>query len=143
MASYSIVALSVSISAITSPVLTASPSFLSHLARLPFSIVGESAGMRMLMGIIFSGAKVSPITKSAVTHGFRRLDHFGDRGQRELFQIGGVGHRHVLAGDARDRRVEIIERLFHHARGDLSADAGLPPAFLDSDEAAGLLHRLD
>jgi hypothetical protein len=24
---------------------------LSHLARLPFSIVGDSAGMRMLMGI--------------------------------------------------------------------------------------------
>src|SRR5262249_60544740 len=50
-ASNSMVALSVSISAITSPVLTASPSFLSHLARLPFSMVGESAGMRMLMGI--------------------------------------------------------------------------------------------
>src|SRR4029077_13891076 len=46
------VALSVSISAITSPVLIGSPSFLSHLARLPFSIVGDSAGMRMLMGMI-------------------------------------------------------------------------------------------
>ena len=51
IASYSIVALSVSISAITSPALTLSPSFLSHLARLPFSIVGESAGMRMLTGM--------------------------------------------------------------------------------------------
>src|SRR5262245_30020429 len=51
MASYSMVALSVSISAITSPDLTLSPSFLSHLARLPFSIVGDSAGMRMLVGI--------------------------------------------------------------------------------------------
>ena len=46
------VALSVSISAITSPDLTASPSFLSHLARLPFSIVGESAGIRTLIGIV-------------------------------------------------------------------------------------------
>src|SRR3981189_3440750 len=45
------VALSVSISAMTSPALTASPSFLSHLARLPFSMVGESAGMRILTGI--------------------------------------------------------------------------------------------
>src|SRR5207248_11240758 len=51
MDSYSIVALSVSISAITSPALTGSPSFLSHLARLPFSMVGESAGMRILTGI--------------------------------------------------------------------------------------------
>src|ERR1700733_12480250 len=50
-ASYSMVALSVSISAITSPALTATPSFLSHLERLPFSMVGDSAGMRMLMGV--------------------------------------------------------------------------------------------
>src|SRR5262249_31503446 len=49
--SYSMVALSVSISAMTSPALPASPSFLSHLARLPFSMVGESAGMRILTGI--------------------------------------------------------------------------------------------
>src|SRR4051794_8241094 len=34
-----------------SPVLTLSPSCLSHLARLPFSMVGDSAGMRMLIGI--------------------------------------------------------------------------------------------
>src|ERR1700732_1227531 len=51
MASYSIVALSVSISARMSPALTLSPSFLSHLARFPFSMVGDSAGMRMLIGI--------------------------------------------------------------------------------------------
>src|SRR4029079_1732530 len=50
-ASTSMVALSVSISAITSPDFTVSPSFLSHLARLPFSIVGDSAGMRMLIGM--------------------------------------------------------------------------------------------
>jgi hypothetical protein len=51
-ASTSIVALSVSISAMMSPDLTLSPSFFSHLARLPFSIVGDSAGMRMLMGMV-------------------------------------------------------------------------------------------
>src|SRR5260221_8930300 len=45
------VALSVSISAKRSPDLTLSPSFFSHLARLPFSIVGDSAGMRMLIGM--------------------------------------------------------------------------------------------
>jgi hypothetical protein len=47
IASTSIVALSVSISAMTSPVFTGSPSFFSHLARLPFSMVGERAGMRI------------------------------------------------------------------------------------------------
>ena len=51
IASTSMVALSVSISAMMSPDLTASPSFLSHLARLPFSMVGDRAGIRMLIGI--------------------------------------------------------------------------------------------
>ena len=50
-ASNSIVALSVSISAMMSPDLTVSPSFFSHLASLPSSIVGESAGMRIWMDI--------------------------------------------------------------------------------------------
>ena len=52
-ASTSMVALSVSISAMMSPDLTVSPSFFSHLARLPFSIVGDRAGIRMLMGMAF------------------------------------------------------------------------------------------
>src|SRR3954465_7503043 len=53
-ASTSIVALSVSISAITSPGFTFSPSFFSHLARMPFSIVGDSAGIRMLIGMFLA-----------------------------------------------------------------------------------------
>src|SRR5499427_4536607 len=50
-ASTSMVALSVSISAITSPDLTGSPSFLSHLARLPRSIVGDNAGINISVGM--------------------------------------------------------------------------------------------
>src|SRR5438067_5972056 len=46
-ASNSIVALSVSISASTSPEWTSSPSLTSHLASLPSSMVGDSAGMRI------------------------------------------------------------------------------------------------
>src|SRR5262245_38228909 len=46
-ASTSMVALSVSISAMTSPEWTSSPTFLSHLASLPSSIVGDSAGIRI------------------------------------------------------------------------------------------------
>src|SRR5580692_4121926 len=53
-ASTSMVALSVSISAMTSPDLTVSPSFLSHLERLPFSMVGDSAGMRTSVGMACS-----------------------------------------------------------------------------------------
>ena len=50
-ASNSIVALSVSISAIRSPDLTASPTFTSHLASVPSSIVGDKAGILSSMGI--------------------------------------------------------------------------------------------
>jgi hypothetical protein len=48
-ASTSIVALSVSISQTTWPDLTVSPTLTCHLASLPSVMVGESAGIRMLM----------------------------------------------------------------------------------------------
>src|SRR5258708_19472856 len=52
VASTSIVALSVSISAMTSPDLIGSPSFLSHFERLPFSMVGDSAGISTWIGMV-------------------------------------------------------------------------------------------
>jgi hypothetical protein len=51
-ASTSMVALSVSISARTSPDSTASPSFLCHLASLPSVMVGDSAGIRIWIGMV-------------------------------------------------------------------------------------------
>ena len=50
-ASTSMVALSVSISAMTSPALMVWPSSTSHLASLPSSMVGDSAGIRISVGI--------------------------------------------------------------------------------------------
>src|SRR5581483_7501698 len=50
-ASTSMVALSVSISAMTSPAFTCWPSATSHLASLPSSMVGDSAGIRISVGI--------------------------------------------------------------------------------------------
>jgi hypothetical protein len=50
-ASNSMVALSVSISAIMSPEETVSPTFTSHRASLPCSIVGESAGILIAIGM--------------------------------------------------------------------------------------------
>ena len=52
-ASTSIVALSVSISAIRSPELTLSPSLTSHLAKVPSSMVGLRAGIKILILIIY------------------------------------------------------------------------------------------
>jgi len=50
-ASTSIVALSVSISAMTSPDFTSSPTFFSHLESLPSVMVGESAGIKISVAI--------------------------------------------------------------------------------------------
>ena len=50
-ASTSMVALSVSISAMMSPALTCWPSLMSHLASLPSSMVGDSAGIRISVGM--------------------------------------------------------------------------------------------
>ena len=56
-ASTSMVALSVSISAITSPAVTVSPSFFSQRASVPSVMVGERAGIRMLVGIRRSSSR--------------------------------------------------------------------------------------
>ena len=50
-ASNSMVALSVSISAIISPEETISPSFTSHFASVPSSIVGDRAGIKISIGM--------------------------------------------------------------------------------------------
>ena len=55
-ASTSIVALSVSISAMMSPAATESPSRTFHLASVPSSMVGERAGIRIWMVIVPSQA---------------------------------------------------------------------------------------
>ena len=68
-ASTSIVALSVSISAMTSPATILSPSFFSHLARLPSSIVGESAGIRISIGISAPSLRVRCRSRARTTSG--------------------------------------------------------------------------
>ena len=53
-ASNSIVALSVSISAMIMPEETVSPSLTSHLASVPSSMVGERAGIRICVAMVSS-----------------------------------------------------------------------------------------
>src|SRR6516164_7712366 len=65
MASTSIVALSVSISARTSPARTASPSLLSQRVILPSVIVGDNAGIRTWVAI-------SQPAKDVIAKGVRR-----------------------------------------------------------------------
>ncbi len=90
----SIVALSVSISAITSPALTLSPSFLSHRARLPFSIVGDSAGIRMLIGMMGSCRALADRAGGA---GIGRRIHLGLEHGADQFERLGFGELGLVA----------------------------------------------
>src|SRR6185436_13354540 len=74
-----------------------------------------------------SGCSLGPAMTLPIGHGFSGRDHLGHVRQCELFEVGRIRHRHVLAGDPCDRRVEIVEGVFHDAGGDLGADAGLLP----------------
>ena len=49
-----------------------------------------------------------------LNHGFRRRDDFRRAWQGQFFQVGGIGHGHILARDLGGRRVQIIERLQRH-----------------------------
>src|SRR5690606_38747563 len=88
-ASTSMVALSVSISAITSPGATLSPSFLSHLVRLPSSMVGERAGIKIWVGI----CATSPFSEQnvGIKLGYIRL-------RIGLGEVGRIGNdiAHIL-----------------------------------------------
>src|SRR5712671_6948452 len=83
VASTSMVALSVSISAMMSPDFTLSPWCFTHLARFPFSIVGDSAGINTGIGIGFLVLVLFVSAQSA-----------GDVGP----QLGGIGFR-VVGGE--------------------------------------------
>src|ERR1043166_6887693 len=108
-----------------------SPTTAARITSMPFSLRAAGGMPRESYGFL--------LMTSPVTNRLGRRDDLGDGRQREFFQVRRVGHRHVLAAHPRHRRVEIVEGVFHHARGDFGADARLLPAFLDRDDAAGLL----
>src|SRR5258708_40245084 len=91
------VALSVSISASTSPEAILSPSFLSHLASLPSVMVGDRAGMRIWI-VIASG----PYEDFGV-----ELGRIGLRAR--LGELGGV------RDDVAELLVERLELVVRHA----------------------------
>src|SRR5690349_708412 len=113
----SMAALSVSITASTSPLRTWSPSCLTHWLRTPSSMVSDSRGMNT------SG--ISAPEDLADDPG----DHPGVRqgGKLERF---GVRQRHLGGGDPPDRGVEVVERALLYRRGDLRADAVAEPVVL-------------
>src|SRR5919108_4124984 len=127
-------ALSVSISTSSSPRFTSSPTDFSHCRIVPSSIESERRGMT-----------TSTAKRSALYVADRR-----DRGlydvllvrHRRLLERLRVRHRHVRAGDPLDRRIEVVEGLFLHERGEVGADAAVRPALFDDHAPVRLAHRL-
>src|SRR5215218_7731692 len=106
-------ALSVSISAISWPFSTSSPSETIHFRIVPSSIESDRRG------IVTSVA----IELLQVAEGCERGVHLVREGG--LLEWLRVRHRHVGAGHARDGRVEVVERLLLDQRGEVCADAAV------------------
>src|SRR3954452_3051495 len=112
-------ALSVSISTISSPRWTSSPSDLSHRMIVPSSIESERRGID---------------TSDMAREGTGLEDREDRLRDLRLVRIGdllerlGVGHRQVGPGAARDGRVEPVEGLLLDERREVRADAAVRPA---------------
>src|SRR2546423_12453083 len=134
------VALSVSISASTSPAANASPSCTSQRPMVPSSIVSESRGITSSsdMDPSSGGSRDPALGQQAARGG---LDLALERQRRELERLG-VGHGHLSAANALDRGVEVVEAEAVDAGGQLGADSVGRPALLGDQRTAGLAHGL-
>src|SRR3546814_18943675 len=87
-----------------------------------------------------SGASVLAVILTSITHDLgqrgRDADRAGEIGPFEAMRI-----RRVEAGDAFDRRLEVIEAAFLHQRGEFGAEARGARRFVDDQAAAGFLPR--
>src|SRR4051812_32296186 len=126
-------ALSVSISTISWPRLTASPSDTSHLRIVPSSIESDNRGMTTSLAIWLHVPE----------GGERRVHHVLLVREGGLLQGLRVGHRHVGAGPALHGRVEPVEGLLLDQRRQVGPYAAVRPALLHDHRAVGLLDRLE
>src|SRR5688572_13358429 len=103
-ATSSMMALSVSTSARTSPLLTASFSAFNHFTRRPSSIVGESASIKTFVAI---GSRPGLVV---YVHDFlHRRDRLRHVRLGRPLEVLRVRHGHVRLVHAHYRRVEIVE----------------------------------
>src|SRR3954452_9143380 len=116
-------ALSVSISTISWPFSTSSPSETIHFRIVPSSIESDRRGI---------------VTSVAMSVGLLEVSEGCDRRlhdvllvrERCLLERLRVGHQDVGAGHAGHRCVEVVERLLLDQRGQVRANAAVRPALL-------------
>src|SRR3989449_1291899 len=145
--------LSVEISNNGSSRFTGSPSFLSHLLKVPSAMDSPIWGMRTSMRAIMSprsavGCQPSACRRPTADSVFsvRReppcsLNDVFRLRQHKVLERRCVRQRHVVGGHPHDRSVEPFERLLVDAGRDFPGDAPGPGVLVDDQHLVGLLHR--
>src|SRR6266699_4484257 len=127
--------LSVEISNSGSSRFTGSPTFLSHLLKVPSAIDSPICGINTSTRAIFS-----PSVGREPSCGFHNIVSLG---QHEVLERRRIWQRHIVCRHPHDRRVEPLERLLVDARGDLARDATGPRVLVHDQHLIRLLHRRD
>src|SRR5438874_11800714 len=125
--------LSVEISNSGSSRLTSSPSFLSHLLKVPSAIDSPIWGMRTSTRAI-----ESPSIRRKPSCGLPDIVRLG---QHEIFQGRRIRQRHVVRRHPHDGAVQPREGLLVDARGDLARQATGARVLVYDEHLVGLLHR--
>src|SRR5437773_11686323 len=151
--------LSVEISNNGSSRFTGSPSFLSHLLKVPSAMDSPIWGIKTSTRAMQAPWQSSSVVRhpssvlicgQRTTDGGRRsVRRQPSRGFHDVFRLRQhkvlerrcVRQRHVVGGHPHDRSVEPFERLLVDAGRDFPGDAPGPGVLVDDQHLVGLLHR--
>src|SRR6185503_7084188 len=125
--------LSVEISNNGSSRFTVSPTFLSHLLKVPSAIDSPIWGIKTS-----TRAMSSPSVGRQPPGGINDIVRLG---QHEVLECRRVRYGHVVRRHPHDRPVEPLERLLVDARRDLAGDPAGAGIFVHDQDFVGLLHR--
>src|SRR6266508_2285110 len=150
--------LSVEISNSGSSRFTVSPTFLSHLLKVPSAIDSPIWGISTSTRAMFSPKRFlvpgvwcqkchrhqEPDTRHLVfRQPSRRFHNIVSLREHEVFQSRRIRDRHVVRGHAHDRPVEPFERLLIDPRRDLARDPTGPRVFVYDQDLVRLLYGRD
>src|SRR5438105_4304763 len=127
--------LSVEISNSGSSRLMGSPTFLSHLLRVPSAIDSPICGISMSTRAIGS-----PSVRRQPAGGFHDVFRLW---QHEILECRRIRQRHVVRGHAHDRPVEPFERLLVDPRRNLPRDPTRPRVLVHDEDFVRFLHGGD
>src|SRR6478752_6551398 len=138
--------LSVSISQMSWPSVSSSPSATNQSVTLPDSIESPHLGMviRRIRSVTWRGAVSSVVVMGSaapVGHGLDRVDDVLRLRDVQLLERTGERHRHVRRADHLDRRLQVAERLRAHLGADVGGHVAARAGLVDDDQPAGLLDR--